>query len=95
LDLLDPTRESKETIMSTVSDIAGRRFGAIADRPGSVLVHWWAAYTRWRIEQLAIERLEAMSDCQLRDIGLVRSQIEFAVKDGGTPALVSPASRTP
>ncbi len=41
---------------------------------------WWAAYRTRRIEQLAIARLEAMSDHQLKDIGIARSQIEFAVR---------------
>src|SRR5262245_25874112 len=50
---------------------------------GSALVDtvkkWWLAYLTWRIERLAIVRLEAMSDRELEDIGLTRSQIESAV----------------
>lgn len=45
-----------------------------------VLKRWWAAYMRRRAEHLAIARLHAMSDRQLRDIGIVRSEIEFAVR---------------
>jgi uncharacterized protein YjiS (DUF1127 family) len=45
-----------------------------------VLKRLWAAYRRRRAEQVAIARLNAMSDRQLRDIGISRSQIEFAVK---------------
>jgi uncharacterized protein YjiS (DUF1127 family) len=45
-----------------------------------ILKRWWAAYRRWRAEQVAIARLHAMSDRQLRDIGITRSQIEFAVR---------------
>lgn len=41
---------------------------------------WWSNYTRWRIEQLAITQLHAMSDYELKDIGLKRSDIENAVK---------------
>jgi uncharacterized protein YjiS (DUF1127 family) len=41
---------------------------------------WWAAYKRRRAERLAIARLHAMSDRQLRDIGITRSQVEFAVR---------------
>jgi uncharacterized protein YjiS (DUF1127 family) len=66
--------------VSTLSDIAARRAGAILHEPGSTIVRWWVAYTTWRIERLAIARLEAMSDRQLKDIGLVRSQLGFAVK---------------
>jgi uncharacterized protein YjiS (DUF1127 family) len=47
---------------------------------GRMLLRWWVAYTAWRVERLAIAHLGAMSDRQLKDIGLVRSQIGFAVK---------------
>ena len=40
------------------------------------LMRMWAAYLNWRIEQQAITHLRSMSDAQLNDIGLVRSQIE-------------------
>jgi uncharacterized protein YjiS (DUF1127 family) len=38
------------------------------------------AYLIRRIERVAIIQLHAMSDRELRDIGLTRSQIEWAVK---------------
>ena len=47
---------------------------------GSTLKRWWAAYMTWRVERWAIARLSEMSDRQLKDIGVVRSQIEFAVR---------------
>jgi uncharacterized protein YjiS (DUF1127 family) len=47
--------------------------------PGTVLSGLWAAYTIWRDKRLAMARLHAMSDRQLRDIGITRSEIEFAV----------------
>jgi uncharacterized protein YjiS (DUF1127 family) len=37
---------------------------------------WWMACLTRRIERLAILQLEAMSDRELEDIGLTRSQIE-------------------
>jgi uncharacterized protein YjiS (DUF1127 family) len=37
---------------------------------------WWVGYLTWRIERLAIVQLEAMSDRELEDIGLTRSQIK-------------------
>jgi uncharacterized protein YjiS (DUF1127 family) len=40
----------------------------------------WTAYLRRRIERAAIIQLHAMSDRELRDIGLDRSQIEWAVR---------------
>lgn len=42
------------------------------------------AYLTWRAETAAIAHLTAMSNRQLRDIGLSRSEIPFAVK-GGRP----------
>jgi len=33
-----------------------------------------------RLEHLAIHQLQAMSDRELKDIGVVRSQIEFALR---------------
>jgi uncharacterized protein YjiS (DUF1127 family) len=39
-----------------------------------------AHYLKWRIEQQAITHLRSMSDAQLDDIGLVRSQIEPALR---------------
>jgi uncharacterized protein YjiS (DUF1127 family) len=46
----------------------------------AVVKRWWAACKRRRMERLAIERLMTMSDHQLKDIGVARSQIEFAVR---------------
>jgi uncharacterized protein YjiS (DUF1127 family) len=48
----------------------------------ATLKRWWVAYTSWRLEQLAIGRLRGFSDRQLKDIGLVRSEIEHAVRYG-------------
>jgi len=45
----------------------------------------WVAYQDWRIRQQAITRLRSMSDAELKDIGLVRSQIEIAVRAGMGP----------
>lgn len=39
-----------------------------------------AAYLAWRAEEEAIWRLQSMSDRELRDIGVTRSQIPFAVR---------------
>jgi uncharacterized protein YjiS (DUF1127 family) len=72
-----------EMVMST-------KFGAptsVRDRPqalGSSLVAtmkiWWVACLARRVERAAIIQLRAMSDRQLQDIGLPRSQIERAVR---------------
>jgi uncharacterized protein YjiS (DUF1127 family) len=70
-------------IMSTNPDPATQRgAGAALNTVGRALIRCWAAYMTWRIERLAVACLGAMSDRQLRDLGIVRSQIEFAVKNG-------------
>jgi uncharacterized protein YjiS (DUF1127 family) len=48
-------------------------------RLAAVLQSWWAAYQRRQRERLTIEQLHGMSDRELKDIGIVRSQIEYAV----------------
>ena len=53
--------------------------------------HWWAAYIAWRVEQAAIVQLQSMSDRDLKDIGLTRSEIARAVRGGRRQAIpVSP-----
>ena len=44
-----------------------------------VLRRWWLAYLDRRVRRLAIQRLHGMSDRELKDIGVCRSQIAFAV----------------
>ena len=43
-----------------------------------------AAYRTWRIEQGAIRQLERMSDRDLRDIGVARSEITHAMTHDAT-----------
>jgi uncharacterized protein YjiS (DUF1127 family) len=70
-------------IMSTTFRTSAADGGRAWSR-GSALVTtvktWWMAYLTRRIERVAIVQLEAMSDRELEDIGLTRSQIERAVK---------------
>jgi uncharacterized protein YjiS (DUF1127 family) len=54
--------------------------GGLSQRIGGALKRWWLAYMDWRLQQLTIARLALMSDRELKDIGLCRSQIEFAVR---------------
>lgn len=69
--------------MSTILG-TGTPGGAVAalNAAGRALMRCWAAYMMWRIERLAVARLGAMSDRQLSDLGIVRAQIAFAVKNG-------------
>ena len=46
----------------------------------AALKQWWMAYITWRIEQAAIAQLWAMSDRELKDIGLTRCEITSAVR---------------
>ena len=47
---------------------------------GATLIRWCVAYLTWRIERAAITQLGSMSDRQLRDIGISRSEIMGAVR---------------
>lgn len=46
---------------------------------GVALKRWWVARMARRLENLAIAQLHAMSNRQLRDIGISRSEIEIAL----------------
>ena len=63
--------------------------GAVPGGLGRTLRRWWLAYMEWRLQRLAASELHHMSDRQLRDLGLTRPQIEFAVrgKSGPDPLL--------
>jgi len=50
------------------------------ERLSIALKRWWAAYKTLRAEQAAIIHLSSMSDVQLKDLGLTRSQISSVVK---------------
>jgi uncharacterized protein YjiS (DUF1127 family) len=71
-------------ITSFIPGLAARRTvgGAVARAAGGAMRRCWLHYTTWRVEQWAIARLTAMSDRQLKDIGIVRSHIAFAVRTG-------------
>jgi uncharacterized protein YjiS (DUF1127 family) len=45
----------------------------------TTLERWLVAYMTWRMEQAAIAALSAMSDRELKDIRLTRSEIANAV----------------
>lgn len=69
--------------MSTIFDHAiGLRgpAGSSAVWIGRLIRRCWQALQRWEIEQSAIAQLSAMSDRELRDIGINRSEIRFAAK---------------
>jgi uncharacterized protein YjiS (DUF1127 family) len=76
-----------ETTMSNFSRVTmPRAFGgdSLSRRVGQALKRCWLAYLDWRLQRLAINRLRSMSDRELKDVGLTRSQIESHVR--GRPA---------
>jgi uncharacterized protein YjiS (DUF1127 family) len=54
---------------------------ALPRRPAGALQRLWLAYMDWRLRRLASSLLSRMSDRQLKDMGLSRSQIEIAARD--------------
>lgn len=70
-----------EMIMSMTLTAAPREGvgGNIFQALGGAFKRWWVAYIAWRMEQAAIAHLNAMSDRELKDIGLIRSDIRRRV----------------
>jgi uncharacterized protein YjiS (DUF1127 family) len=54
--------------------------GALPRRIGRVLQRWWLAYMEWRLMRLTIDLMSRMSDRQLKDLGITRSQIESVAR---------------
>jgi uncharacterized protein YjiS (DUF1127 family) len=72
-----------EAIMSTIFDPATDLRGLAGTNAvwiGHFVRRCWREFLRWQDEQAAIAQLSAMSDRELRDIGLNRSEIGFVVK---------------
>lgn len=68
--------------MRAISGISAQRAAATdgVRAPSGILKRWWLAYITWRMERLAVAQLCSMSDRQLEDLGLVRPDIELAVR---------------
>jgi uncharacterized protein YjiS (DUF1127 family) len=69
-----------KTISSAPAAPQGRAGQSWARQMAATLKRWWVVYITWRIERTAIARLWSMSDRELKDIGLSRSEIMRAVK---------------
>ena len=68
--------------MSTISTATEREYsagGSIVGTVATALKRLWVTYITWRIERAAMAHLRSMSDRQLKDLGLSRSEIEGAV----------------
>ena len=70
--------------MSTISGIPVNVRGRTITSWHSVLFAavktWWVKYLAHRVEREALIQLQRMSDRELEDIGLKRSQIRMAVR---------------
>ncbi len=76
------TGELTKTIASSLSATRCR------DRVATAILHaagrspgrWWRTYMDWRLQRMAIAQLGHMSNCELKDIGLNRGEIEAGVR---------------
>jgi uncharacterized protein YjiS (DUF1127 family) len=71
-----------EKIMSTISKTISGGITAANGLPAkawTVLRRWRQSYITWHTQRVAIRRLTSLSDRELQDIGLSRSQIAVAV----------------
>ena len=78
------------TISSAPAAAPDMATGSAARRLGPALKRWWMAYMTWRAEQAAVATLSALSDRQLKDIGLTRSGIVGAVREATRGAATWP-----
>jgi uncharacterized protein YjiS (DUF1127 family) len=78
-------------IDSAISIEQGNRTAGAPASLRAALQRAWAVCITWRIEQVAIVTLNSMSDLDLQDLGLPRSEIARAVKGGRSASLRSPA----
>lgn len=65
-----------------MSTSATRQSGACEffGRMARVVRHGWTLYRAWYVQEATIAYLKTLSDRQLKDIGLTRSQIDCAVR---------------
>ena len=62
--------------------------GASPEGLSRALRRWWLAYMEWRLQRLAARLLHRMSDRELEDLGLTRSEAALAARTvAGHPLL--------
>jgi uncharacterized protein YjiS (DUF1127 family) len=70
--------------MTSMGSIIATQQGMVGQSWGGKLIvalkYWWATYLTSRLEQTVINQLCSMSDRELKDIGLDRSEIVAAVR---------------
>jgi uncharacterized protein YjiS (DUF1127 family) len=74
--MMETTMSTMFTAPTAAQGIAEQWIGGLA----ATLKRWWLSYITRRIEQAAIAQLCAMSDRELKDIGLTRCEITRAVR---------------
>ena len=67
------------TTMIAVAPTQGLRKKFWVTSPTITMERWWGCYVRRRMQRAAASQLWSMSDHELKDIGLTRSQIMGAV----------------
>jgi uncharacterized protein YjiS (DUF1127 family) len=89
----DRTNAIRRSLMSTLS-ITPRQRQRASTRSSSyglfaTFKRWWITYLNWQRERVAIAHLSRLSDRELKDIGLHRSQIPSAVRGDATSPRMS------
>ena len=74
------------TMSSVLSASFGARDAAPLTRVVQALSRWWIAYIEWRLERAAIAQLCALTNHQLKDMGLTRSAVAGAVRSAAVRA---------
>jgi uncharacterized protein YjiS (DUF1127 family) len=70
-------------IISSAPAVAQNTVGhSWASGLAATLKRWLVAFITWRLEQAVIDQLWSMSDRDLKDIGITRSEIRAAVEGG-------------
>jgi len=68
------------TMMTTPAATRGMAVQALMSDLADALTRWWTAYMTRRLELAAMAQLESMSDRELKDMGLTRTEIMQAVR---------------
>jgi uncharacterized protein YjiS (DUF1127 family) len=77
------------TSISPAAPTQGSRKHFGATSATITMKRWWGSYVRRRVEREAASRLWSMSDRELKDIGLSRSQIMGAVNEAARDRIFS------
>jgi uncharacterized protein YjiS (DUF1127 family) len=68
------------TMTTTSAATRGMAIQGLMSDFADTLTRWWTAYMTHRLELAAMAQLESMSDRELKDIGVTRTEIMRAVR---------------